>query len=192
MAINVHQDHCTSKFDSIREKFLPNDTQQEVQEGLKKVFYKGQELMAAKAVSMKVQKLSVRAEYILLYPPKPSQSPLQVLLNRTTPDSCVVFYVLTAPCVRSCSNINGPYDLLPALDLFTKHRGPKAFIFSQLWSGDKDVSGSLKEIDQRVPLYRCTPLCLACRGDQGNTIAKGCTDQGQDHRQGQHHLQGLH
>ena len=106
VAINVHQDHCTSKFDSITEKFLPNDTQQEVQKGLKKGFSKGQELMAARTLSMKVQKLSVRAEYTLLYPPKPSQSPLQVLLNRTTPDSCVGFYTLTAPCVRS-----RPYSL---------------------------------------------------------------------------------
>ncbi|XP_048119990.1 uncharacterized protein LOC125307902 [Alosa alosa] len=175
VAINVHQDYCSSKFDSIQDRFLPNDTQQAVQKGLKKSFYKGQELMAAKTVAMKVQKLSVRAEYILLYPPNPSKSPLQVLLDRTEPDSCVVFYTLTAPCVRTCANVNGPYSLLPGLDLLTKYQGPKAFVFSQPWNGDEDASGSLKEIDQHVPLYRCTHQCVACRGSQGDDpINKEC------------------
>lgn len=177
VAINVHQDHCTSRFDSIKDKFLLNDTQKAVQEGLKKGFYKGQEVMAAKTVSMKVQKLSVRAEYTLLYPSHPKQSPLQSLLDTTGPDSCVIFYTLVGPCVKSCSNVNGAYDLLPGLELFTKHQGPKAFVFTHPWNDDKDASGSLKEIDKRVPLYRCIPQCLVCRGEQGaDPIAKACVD----------------
>ncbi|KAL2096320.1 hypothetical protein ACEWY4_008468 [Coilia grayii] len=227
--MNVHPDHCTLRFHSTRDRFLSNDTQQQVQRAWAEGFYRGQELMATKSVEMKVRELSIRAEYTLLYLPKPSQFPLQVLLDRngpescvvfyvlvtpcpnpagpagqnrprelrgvlcardplpkpsrsllqvlldrTGPESCVVFYVLVTPCVTPCTNVNGPYSLIASLDLLAKHRGPKAFVFKRLWGADKDVSGSLREISKRVPLYRCSPQCVACGGDHGSPIAKDC------------------
>ncbi|CAM5123230.1 unnamed protein product [Natator depressus] len=106
------------------------------------------------------------------------QSPVQKLLARTyKSSSCLIFFTLNSPCVGTCLEENGPYNILQMVsDTFRPiSENYKAFVFRQIfWVDDKpEKRRSLLDAWHRldnVPLLRCDNNgCRDCSGNNPNT-----------------------
>uniref|UniRef100_A0A8B9HHT8 Uncharacterized protein n=1 Tax=Astyanax mexicanus TaxID=7994 RepID=A0A8B9HHT8_ASTMX len=143
--------------------------------------YRGQELIGAKPKPIPNTISNYHSEYLLLIlsnPPKESpDGPLMQKLLNSDPKGCVIFYTLNSPCVNSCSTPTAKYSIIPALDGIKKHKGPKAFVFGQVWKHDENKAQwemNMKEINIKVPLYRCNNAgCTRCV-DDNNVVQARC------------------
>ncbi|NP_001373174.1 uncharacterized protein LOC795315 isoform 1 precursor [Danio rerio] len=102
------------------------------------------------------QKPKEHAEHILLYPL--SNSPMDKLLAKADPNSCVVFYSYNSPCVTKC--IQSTDNILAGLANWKNIRkdAMNVFVFGKIWQKDawrKDMAKDLLMIYDQVPLYRC-------------------------------------
>ena len=70
--------------------------------------------------------------------------------------------------------------ILDSLESLGKYEGPKAFVFKQVYKEDKgkpELGEKLKEVSDRIPLYRCNPGCNPCKSNIINVpINPLCTD----------------
>lgn len=178
VAINVSPEQCTSNFSPDSTNFLQEDPPTTVRNGIntENKIYIGNQLIAAKPRIS--QRYNIHSEYTLLNPPNPLESPMKNLLKKNQ-NGCVVFFTYNSPCVRTCLNPNGQYNILKALDMIKNHNGPKAFVFNKVWHHDENkqnLASHLREIDNRVPLYRCDNTCVSCRSN-GNNIDKKCLSE---------------
>uniref|UniRef100_A0AAR2JKI3 Uncharacterized protein n=1 Tax=Pygocentrus nattereri TaxID=42514 RepID=A0AAR2JKI3_PYGNA len=181
VAINVPAEKCSAGV-TPDQNFLPDDGARKVidaMDGTAKV-YKGQRLIGAKPKPISNNpNINYHSEYLLLIqsnPPATSpDDPLMMQLLNTNPDGCVVFYTYNSPCVKTCSTPNKRYSIIPALDMFTDHKGPKAFVFGQVWKHDVNKAQwetNMRAVNGKVPLYRCNNAgCTLCvdNNDKINT-----------------------
>ncbi|KAL7849467.1 hypothetical protein SRHO_G00210900 [Serrasalmus rhombeus] len=173
LAINVPRQKCSKGVVPDQNFLLDNDIRKvkAAMDDRKSRVYKGQQLIGAKPKPIPNNpKINYHSEYLLLFksnPPatSPDDPLMQKLLNKD-PDGCVVFYTYNSPCVNTCSTPNKRYSIIPALDMFKDHRGPKAFVFTQVWKYDENSSqwkGNIRSVSKRVPLYRCDNTgCYRC------------------------------
>ncbi|KAL6471944.1 hypothetical protein MHYP_G00205940 [Metynnis hypsauchen] len=184
VAINVPAEKCSAGVKP-DQNFLPDDDAQkaiDAMDGTAKV-YKGQRLIGAKPKPIpNKQDVNYHSEYLLLIksnPPATSpDDPLMKKLLRKDGNGCVVFYTYNSPCVNTCSTPNKRYSIIPALDMFRDHKGPKAFVFGQVWKYDVNKAqweANMKEVNAKVPLYRCNNAGCALCVDNNDQINARCT-----------------
>ncbi|XP_022526185.2 uncharacterized protein LOC111192659 [Astyanax mexicanus] len=182
VAINVPAEKCSAGVHP-DQNFLPNDNAQNAKASMNSPqrVYRGQELIGAKPKPIPNTISNYHSEYLLLIlSDPPNQSPndplMQKLLNRD-PNGCVIFYTFNSPCVRSCSTPTNRYSIIPALDGIKNHKGAKAFVFGQVWKHDENKAQwemNMKEINIKVPLYRCDNAgCTRCV-DNNNVVQAQC------------------
>ncbi|KAF5898577.1 uncharacterized protein DAT39_011704, partial [Clarias magur] len=58
---------------------------------------------------------------------------MKVLLDRDA-HGCTVFFTTNSPCVEFCSTPDICTSIIPGLEIFKNHNGPKAFVFRQVSS----------------------------------------------------------
>ncbi|KAI4879607.1 hypothetical protein NFI96_002938 [Prochilodus magdalenae] len=173
LAINVPKEKCSKGIVPDQNFLLDNDVDKvkAAMNGTARV-YKGQQLIGAKPKPIGKKSRNYHSEYLLLINSNPSKtSPddhlMKKLLDRD-PTGCVVFYTFNSPCVNSCSSPNKPYSIIPALENFRNHNGPKAFVFGQVWKHDVNTTqwkANIRAVNSRVPLYRCDNAgCYRCVG----------------------------
>ncbi|KAL6471945.1 hypothetical protein MHYP_G00205950 [Metynnis hypsauchen] len=202
VAINVPAKHCTEKFNledfkKVLEKDKP-DNVKNVMKGDKKV-YNGERLIGATLlpdskgpINPDTQKpYNFHSEYLLLIKstplakdPNPNDPLMKKLLNR---DGCVIFYTYNSPCTRTCLNEgNKERNILNALNGLRNHKGPKAFVYNQIFNKDKNntvLESYFKKIEGNNNigkfLHRCYTdkkyKCQLCFN--GGEAAKECLDQ---------------
>ncbi|CAM5123224.1 unnamed protein product [Natator depressus] len=106
------------------------------------------------------------------------QSPVGKLLARTyNSSSCLIFFTLNSPCVGTCLQEYGPYNILQMVrDTFLNiSENYKAFVFQQIfwvdWEHEKRRSllRAWHRLDN-VPLLLCdNKSCRDCSGNNPNT-----------------------
>ncbi|KAI4874028.1 hypothetical protein NFI96_005710 [Prochilodus magdalenae] len=171
LAMNVPKEKCSKGVVPDQNFLLDNDVNEvkAAMNGPARV-YKGQQLIGAKPKRIPNTRSNYHSEYLLLINSNPSPTStddhlMKKLLDRD-PDGCVVFYTFNSPCVKTCSTPNKPYSIIPALENFRNHNGPKAFVFGQAWKRDINTTqweANIREVDSRVPLYRCDNTgCYLC------------------------------
>lgn len=174
-AINVNLTQCRASFNLSQNNFLTQEDARIVKNAIDapNAVYQGQQLIAAGVRNM--GKYNYHSEFLLLHPPE--NSLMTNLLNRNNQD-CSVFYTYNSPCFGTCLNEQGPFNILTALDNWSRRGGIKAFVFKDFWRFDtkKDVESKFKLIASRVPLYRCLSetVCFACNGEGNTPIHKYC------------------
>ncbi|XP_056612046.1 uncharacterized protein LOC130428215 [Triplophysa dalaica] len=173
-AINVPKAQCQAGFN--QNNFLTHENANNVKNYLANAsnpVYQGQQLIAAGTI--RTGKYNIHSEYLLLNPP--DNSLMTNLLNRNKQD-CSIFYTFNSPCLGTCLDEQGPYNILEALDKWSIHDGIKAFVFRQFWKHDtrKGLKSKFKLIASRVPLYRCVSVteCYACNGEGDAPINENC------------------
>ncbi|KAG7322137.1 hypothetical protein KOW79_014995 [Hemibagrus wyckioides] len=166
LGINVLAKYCAQGA-SLDQNFLSGDEANKVKSDMnsEECIYIGNELVGARP-KRKNSKRNIHSESLLLrIPVAENPSPMQDLLNRRK-DGCTVFYTFNSPCVQTCSTPNGNHSIIPALDMFKTHTGPKAFVFSEIWKhdvGKNQWEQNILEINNRIPLYRCDNAgCVRC------------------------------
>ncbi|XP_043390819.1 uncharacterized protein LOC122463702 [Chelonia mydas] len=106
------------------------------------------------------------------------QSPVQKLLARTyNSSSCLIFFTLNSPCVTTCLQENGPYNILKMVsDTFLNISNDyKAFVFQKIYWRDWENEMPQSLLDawhqlKNVPLLRCDNNgCRDCSGNDPNT-----------------------
>ncbi|KAL6471927.1 hypothetical protein MHYP_G00205770 [Metynnis hypsauchen] len=118
-------------------------------------FYRGRRLIGAKQKTIN-ETSSYHPEYLLLIQSNPPKNtfydPLLKELMDRDKHGCVIFYTYNSPCVKSCSTPEGTYSILPALDMLSNHKGPKAFVFKNVWEPYVDPSQKTENV-----LLTCFP-----------------------------------
>ncbi|KAI4879608.1 hypothetical protein NFI96_002939, partial [Prochilodus magdalenae] len=171
LAMNVPKEKCSKGVVPDQNFLLDNDVNEvkAAMNGTARV-YKGQQLIGAKPKRIPNTRSNYHSEYLLLInsnpsPTSPDDHLMKKLLDRD-PAGCVVFYTFNSPCVNTCSTPNTNYSIIPALENFRNHNGPKAFVFGQAWKRDINTTqweANIREVDSRVPLYRCDNTgCYRC------------------------------
>ncbi|XP_066499887.1 uncharacterized protein [Hoplias malabaricus] len=170
-AINVPKEQCQSGFVPDQNNFLKKE--EEATNVKNKIYdpnlalYQGDELIAAGTLERTEGKKTYKrhSESTLMNPP--DKSPMSTLLNKRK-EGCVVFYTYNSPCVQTCIDINGNYNILKMLETWGKREELKAFVFKDIWKFDtrKDLKENFKAITKYVPLYRCVSAeeCYKCEG----------------------------
>ncbi|XP_036413110.1 uncharacterized protein LOC118797915 [Colossoma macropomum] len=172
VAINVPARKCTFGIKADQIDLLPYADAQTVKaamNGAAKV-YRGCQLIGAKPKPIPGKRSNYHSEYLLLIdsdPPGPSSNgPAIRDLLENNPTGCLIFYTFNSPCVNTCSTPTKPYSIIPALEMFKNHAGPKAFVFHKVWQRDVNKTqweANMKEVNARVPLYRCdNGSCTLC------------------------------
>ncbi|XP_047676841.1 uncharacterized protein LOC125145937 [Tachysurus fulvidraco] len=162
LGINVLDTYCTSD-GKLDQNFLSQDGANKVQEGFNSTerIYNGEELVGA--LPKLAKRVVMHSEYRLLR--GSDLSPMQNLLNKRK-NRCTVFFTLNSPCVETCSTPTGRHSIIPALNMFNSHNGPKAFVFRQIWHhdvGKTEWKQNILEIEKRIPVYRCDNSgCVRC------------------------------
>ncbi|XP_072566794.1 uncharacterized protein [Paramormyrops kingsleyae] len=195
VAIKVPAEQCMENFD---EKFLSYEDTDTVRNDLNdetKRLYKGKKMVAARPKG--TGSTAIHSERALLICEDSSQAvtPVRDLLNKGDENDCVVFYTYNSPCLDYCLNQKNDNDqqnreraqkkrgktnvtpavkkcILDSLSILTDHPGPKAFVFSQVYRKDRKntkLASALKEVAEKVPLYRCnTNSCIECLDNNNN------------------------
>lgn len=181
IAINVPKEQCA---DYVNNNFLLKYPANNVKNGMSSEdkLYTAEELIAA--LPKRKGKFNIHSESILLrIKDKNNEVPMGRLLNKYS-DGCVVFYTFNSPCVQTCTAPEGEHSILPALEqLFQNYRGPRAFVFTDIFPHDKNKS-QLKEqlqlVNGKIDLYRCIKNeqneiseCFKCVDNNGN-ISDSC------------------
>ncbi|XP_047676663.1 uncharacterized protein LOC113637919 [Tachysurus fulvidraco] len=170
LGINVLNKYCTSD-GQLDQNFLSQDGANKVQEDMnsEEHIYKGKDLVGALPKPFGDQGFNIHSEYLLLRGSDPS--PMQNLLHERK-NRCTVFFTLNSPCVETCSTPNGPHSIISALNMFNSHKGPKAFVFRQIWHHDVGKTKwkqNILEIEKRIPVYLCENdgECVRCVTNKG-------------------------
>ncbi|XP_047676664.1 uncharacterized protein LOC125145910 [Tachysurus fulvidraco] len=164
LGINVLDTYCTSD-GKLDQNFLSQDEANNVKNGMnsEERIYNGVELVGARPRPFGDKGFNIHSEYLLLRGSDPS--PMQKLLNKRK-NGCTVFFTLNSPCVNTCSTPGKEHSIIPALNMFNSHNGPKAFVFSQIWHhdvGKTEWSDNILQIEKRIPVYRCDNSgCVRC------------------------------
>ncbi|XP_023694504.2 uncharacterized protein [Paramormyrops kingsleyae] len=185
VAINVPAEQCKENFN--KDNFLSEYTDNVKDDLKKKRLYIGNHMVAARPKGG--GSTAIHSERALLICEDQAVTPVQNLLNTADRNGCVVFYTYNSPCLDYCLNQKndndqqnreraqkerGKTDVTPAvkkcildsLSILTNHPGPKAFVFSQVYRKDREntnLASALKEVAEKVPLYRCnTNRCIEC------------------------------
>ncbi|XP_060798187.1 uncharacterized protein LOC132900162 [Neoarius graeffei] len=168
LGINVPDTYCNVVADPDQNFLSQDNDAQKVKNAMNgpNRIYKGHELIGARPKPIGNTGNNFHSEYLLLISSNEfHQSLMQTLLNNLS-TGCAVFFTLNSPCVRTCSTPNGPYSIIPALNMFNNHNGPKAFVFREIWHHDVGTTNwkdNILEVNQRIPLYRCTANgCVRC------------------------------
>ncbi|XP_052437494.1 uncharacterized protein LOC127976943 [Carassius gibelio] len=173
VAINVPKKQCKKGFKpSTSRDFLREDRNVDVRKIIsadKNPVYEGKELIAA---GVQTTPNPAHSEFLLMNPP--DDSPLTRLLNKRK-NGCVVFYTLNSPCMKTCLNDRGKFNIIGGLNKLKNYGGIKAFVFKNIWHHDRNRTNELREkfqmIASHIPLYRCEPEnCTLCGS---NTQIKG-------------------
>ncbi|KAL6471949.1 hypothetical protein MHYP_G00205990 [Metynnis hypsauchen] len=160
VAINIPAEMCGADFRP-DDTFLAGDKPGEVTCYFsKRLIYQSATMIGA------VPKNSYHSEFWLLNPRNPDVSPMKNLLNERK-DGCVIFYSYNSPCLGTCLNAtNTGRNILTALDMFTRHDGPKAFVYSQIFgiADAEQYRDDFAKVNAKIRLYRCTSEaeCQAC------------------------------
>ncbi|KAL7849466.1 hypothetical protein SRHO_G00210890, partial [Serrasalmus rhombeus] len=160
MAINIPPEKCGAGFQP-NDTFLAGDNPAEV-----KCHFSKREIYQSATMIGAVPKENYHSEFWLLNPKNPDGSPMKNLLNKRK-DGCVIFYTYKSPCLGTCLNAtNTGRNILTALDMFTHHDGPKAFVYSQIF-GTADAEkyrDNFAKVNAKIQLYRCANEagCHAC------------------------------
>ncbi|XP_036412370.1 uncharacterized protein LOC118797204 [Colossoma macropomum] len=185
VAISVPPEMCYAGVtdDQIKSDLLPNDPSENVRNAMNgdDRVYRGERLIGAKPKPIPDKPGSnYHAEYLLLIKPSPTD-PLIKELIRDEKYNCLIFYTYNSPCSNTCSTPGKRYSIIPALNRwFRNNRGPKAFVFRQVWRDD--LSGpnatqwenNIRIVNFRVPLYRCDNAgCTRCVNN--NVVNTQCT-----------------
>nr|XP_055053366.1 uncharacterized protein LOC129438595 [Misgurnus anguillicaudatus] len=177
-AINVPKAQCQAGFNPSQNNFLTQENANNVKNAIadgSNALYQGEQLIAAGTRQRK--KYNIHSESILLNPA--NNSPMKKLLEKNKED-CSIFYTYNSPCFGTCLHKKGKYNILKALDFWSKQPGIKAFVFRHFWKFDKEnhliVNDKFKQIASRVPLYRCVSetVCYACKGEGDAPIDNHC------------------
>ncbi|KAM3932453.1 uncharacterized protein RB166_005527 [Leptodactylus fuscus] len=134
----------------------------------KKEIYQGNRTVAASFV--KGKKFDIHAESRLLNPlPDSTESPISTLLKEDPPAGCVVFFSLNSPCVQTCTDPEGKYNIIDKLNKVilpeSKHR---AFAYTKVFEKDKkkteaDVWKNWEALNAKMTLLRCSGNnCIQC------------------------------
>ncbi|KAM3932452.1 uncharacterized protein RB166_005526 [Leptodactylus fuscus] len=145
-----------------------------------KEIYQGSRTVAATYV--KVKKFDIHSESRLLNPlPNSKESPISNLLKMDPPAGCVVFFSLNSPCVQTCTDPKGKYNII---DKLNKVKLPKsknrAFAYTKVFEKDKkkpeaDVWKNWEALNAKMTLLRCSGNnCIQCfnNGDQDEKCFK--------------------
>lgn len=193
MAINVPAAQCGSTFNE--NNFLGEEDQVQVRNDLiTQNLYKGTRLVAATPKGDGSTAIHSERALLLCGDNNQAVTPVQNLLNKDK-DGCVVFYTYNSPCLKYCLNQAGDDNeenrvriqtgreakkkenqkqvhpavkkcILNSLSILTNHRGPKAFVFNQVYREDKNkdkLPAALTEVAKKVPLYKCeSNSCIKC------------------------------
>lgn len=183
LAINVPPEQCA---DYVDQNFLSKYPAVQVKNSMSSGdnLYTAAELIGAERRRIK-KDVYIHSESVLLrIPDKQGEVPMLRLLKQYS-TGCVAFYTYNSPCVQTCTDPNGQYSILPALEqLFQSYKGHKAFIFSEVFPKDitkTELAERLKLVDAIIPLYRCPrneqtgkiDECFVCR-DSAGKIAERC------------------
>ncbi|KAL6471926.1 hypothetical protein MHYP_G00205760 [Metynnis hypsauchen] len=150
IAINIPAEKCSSHIKPVQ-NFLPDVAAWKVKHAMNSParVYRGQRLIAAKQKTIN-ETISYHPEYLLLIQSNPPENtfydPLLKELLDSDKHGCVVFYTYKSPCVKSCSAPEGTYSILPALDMLSNHKGPKAFVFRKVWEPYVDPSQKKEDV----------------------------------------------
>ncbi|KAF7699735.1 hypothetical protein HF521_002693 [Silurus meridionalis] len=172
MGINVPAKYCDDVAD-LDQNFLSQDNDVEKVKNelnLPDRIYNGAELIVAKPKQIPGSQFNLHSEYLLLINSNSKTlahlDPLMQNLLSKSKTGCGIFFTKNSPCVKTCSKPGGRYSIIPALEMFDQHKGPKAFVFSQVWKHDEDKPEwevNLSEINKHIPVFRCDRTnCVRC------------------------------
>ncbi|XP_044147277.1 uncharacterized protein LOC122935579 [Bufo gargarizans] len=156
-----NKDLQTKDFDVI----LKDDKSTGIREKVvNKEIYNGIRMVAASYIKMK--KYDIHSESRLLNP-DPEYSPISKLLEGTSANDCVVFFSLNSPCVQTCTDPKGKYNII---DKLNKHNLPtsRAFAYTKVFEKDKnkpedEVWKNWGVLDGKMTLLRCSGNnCIKC------------------------------
>ncbi|KAL7825434.1 hypothetical protein AOLI_G00326410 [Acnodon oligacanthus] len=156
IAINIPAEKCSSHVKPDH-NFLPDVSARKVKRAMNSTarVYRGRSINGAKQKPIN-ETSSYHPEYPLQIQSNPpenaSHDPLLKELLDKDKHGCVVFYTYKSPCVKSCSTPEGAYSILPALDMLSNHKGPKAFVFRKV---RKHYVGSRQK--KNLPIAKCFP-----------------------------------
>ncbi|KAM4042625.1 uncharacterized protein ACNLHF_013212 [Anomaloglossus baeobatrachus] len=134
----------------------------------KKEIYQGDQMVAASYV--KEKNYDIHAESRLLNAlPGSTESPISNLLNENPKAGCVVFYSLNSPCVQTCTDLKGKYNIIDKLNKVNlPEPNSRAFAYTKVFDKDKkrpeeDVWINWKALDAKIKLLRCSgDECIQC------------------------------
>ncbi|KAI4882856.1 hypothetical protein NFI96_033134 [Prochilodus magdalenae] len=147
MAISIPAEYCDGK-SKLDFHFLNRDDPYEVKDETTRLhLYEGVDMIVATPRDDgKGNKL--HSEHLLLNHPDTEQSPMKGLLDMDK-DSAVIFYTYNSPCKHTCLNEDVDRNILKSLPMFKQHRGPKAFVYNQVFRGDdEDLEEHLGKINE--------------------------------------------
>ncbi|XP_075719905.1 uncharacterized protein LOC142760601 [Rhinoderma darwinii] len=131
----------------------------------KKEIYEGNRMVAASFI--KEGTYDIHSEFRLLTPD--STSPIIKLLAKSPPAGCVVFFSLSSPCVKTCTNPKGRYNIIDKLNKVKLPESKnRAFAYTKVFIHDKkrpeaDVWNNWGELDKKMTLLRCSGNnCIKC------------------------------
>lgn len=175
-AVNVQKAQCERNFVPTNNNFLQGEDANNVKNS--RPLYEGQELIVAGV--KKMEGYSIHAERLLLIPTEGiATPPMTNLLNRGNGERCTIFYSYKSPCVKSCLDERGDYNILPGLENWSRHNSIKAFVFKQIFWAEKNtetLTANFKKIVAYAPLFRCVSEneCYACKGEGDTPIDPHC------------------
>ncbi|XP_066445236.1 uncharacterized protein [Eleutherodactylus coqui] len=135
---------------------------------VKKEIYEGNRMVAATYI--KTKKYDIHAESRLLNSlPDSTESPISKLLNKPPTAGCVVFFSLNSPCVQTCTDPVGKYNIIDKLNRVNLP-GPdsRAFAYTKVFAKDKqkpedEVWKNWGALNAKMTLLRCSGNnCIKC------------------------------
>ncbi|XP_077149223.1 uncharacterized protein LOC143810241 [Ranitomeya variabilis] len=134
----------------------------------KKEIYQGNQMVAASFEKNK--KFDIHAESRLLNTlPGSTESPISKLLKKTPAAGCVVFFSLNSPCVQTCTDPKGKYNIIDKLNKVNfPGSNSRAFAYTKVFEKDKkkpeeEVWKNWEALDAKIHLHRCSGNnCIKC------------------------------
>ncbi|KAG6922987.1 hypothetical protein G0U57_000303 [Chelydra serpentina] len=185
-AVSLGKDYC--KDGSGLRQMLPTDDLQAMQKAINRaggLYDKANKHIVAAAVNYLNETAREHSEWRLLHSDQNRMSPVQMLLNQTHKNmSCLIFFTLNSPCVKTCLEKKNTYNILQLVnDTFHPiDNDYKAFVFQKIYEKDQGLDSKiLLEAWHRlpnVPLFRCdNNNCRNCSENDPKTNTNACLDR---------------
>ncbi|XP_071995805.1 uncharacterized protein [Engystomops pustulosus] len=134
----------------------------------KKEIYQGNLMVAASYV--KEKRYDIHSESRLLNNlPGSTESPISNLLKKAPVAGCVVFFSLNSPCVQTCTDPKGKYNIIDKLNRVNLPAPQsRAFAYSKVFERDKkrpedEVWRNWEALNNKISLHRCNGNnCIKC------------------------------